>query len=125
MIKAAFMILIGILSTGSFGVSLHMLLMSHFSPRWLLKVLDGPNDSFSPAGPTKAGLAYMVCAMIGFGLMAFAGTVIALWWIPDSIGLHDDSGDFTGLRYVIAGPVALWVGVHLPSLIHRATSASK
>lgn len=118
--KLAVLIGVGVLGMLPLLAALHMLLASHFSPAWLARLNHGTGHPDAGNGKTAFAWVYFLAAVIGFGVMAYAGTYAVLWWIPDSFGLADEDGGFSPIRGIAATIVALWVGFHIPSLICRS-----
>lgn len=118
--KTVVLISIGVLGMLPLLAALHMLLASHFASAWLARLSHGTGHPDAGRGRTAFAWTYYLAAVIGFGIMAYAGTYAVLWWLPNSFGFVDEEGGFSPIRGVVATFIALWVGFHLPSLICRS-----
>lgn len=120
--KTVVLTLIGLLSVIPLLAALHMVAASHFKPQWLSALASLANHPDEPRKSRVGAWAYYILAIIGFGVMGFAGTYAVLWWLPSSYGFHDEGGAFLTIRSLLSGMTGLWLAFHLPSLITRFAS---
>ncbi len=109
-------LLLAFLSTVTLLAALHMVLMCHFSPKWLHHINMLPNEYSASRLRTVLCWSYYLSAVVGFATLGYSGTDAALWWLPYvSVFREGDSG--LPLRTAIATGVAIWLGFHLPVLL--------
>lgn len=122
--KGIVLVVLGIAGTVPVMFALHMLAESHFNPRWLALFMDSAVNADTKRSRRMMAWAHMILAIIGFGIMGYAGAYAVLWWIPEAIGMVDGDGDYTSARALLAAIPGFWVGWHVPKLIAEHVTPS-
>lgn len=84
---------------------------------WLHSVLEG-RRGFAPM--TFKIKAYLSFSAVALFVCIYGGYEYLLWWIPDSLGSHDEDGAWTSLRSYVAAIAAFLVGSGMVKLAIEA-----
>lgn len=123
--RELFLVVCAVVSISAFISLSFFVALTSFSKgkAWLCTFLG---IGFSEAGyASRASFkvsAFLVLAAGAYLLCIYEGYLTLLWWMPSSWGTHNDDGEWTSVRVLIAGVAVVPVGFGFINLILNALS---